>query len=240
MLINQGGVRSVSAVNDRQILFDVKMQTAVSVIVSNAGLSADSDGKKILKAGTPIAGDLTNRDGSTFAQAVTSTTAVKGVYEVTISTAFANDEVITIEGVAYTKKATESVANKQFEGTTAAEQVTSLLKMITTADFVVTGSAAKLIFTQKVAQSNNPPSVSKTSSTGVISAVVETTQAVTGAGGSNAVGVLLHDADVTAGNQNATCLIFGFVNLNRLESATQALVTADVKAALPMIKFLKG
>ena len=240
MLINQGGITSVAAVNDKQILFDVKMQTAVSVVVANTGVSADSNGKKYLLAGTPVAGDLTNRDGSTFIKAVTSTTAVKGVYEVTISTAFANDEVITIEGVDYTKKATESVAAKQFEGTTAAEQITSLLKMVTTADFVVTGSAAKLIFTQKVAQSNNPPAVTKTSSTGAISAVTETTQAVTGAGGSNAVGVLLHDVDVTAGNQNATCLIFGFVNLNRLESATQALVTADVKAALPMIKFLKG
>lgn len=52
------------------------------------------------------------------------------------------------------------------------------------------------------------------------------------ASGANAVGVLLHDVDVTSGNANGTLLIFGFVNTNRLDSATQALITADVKSAL--------
>lgn len=56
--------------------------------------------------------------------------------------------------------------------------------------------------------------------------------------GSNAVGVLLHDVDVTAGENNGTLLIFGFVNTNRLDSTTKALITAEVKAALPMIKFV--
>ena len=56
--------------------------------------------------------------------------------------------------------------------------------------------------------------------------------------GSNAVGILLHDVDVTAGENNGTLLIFGFVNTNRLDSTTKALITADVKTALPMIKFV--
>ena len=56
--------------------------------------------------------------------------------------------------------------------------------------------------------------------------------------GSNAVGILLHDVDVTAGENNGTLLIFGFVNTNRLDSTTKALITAEVKAALPMIKFV--
>lgn len=56
--------------------------------------------------------------------------------------------------------------------------------------------------------------------------------------GSNAVGILLHDVDVTAGENNGTLLIFGFVNTNRIDSTTKALITAEVKAALPMIKFV--
>lgn len=48
----------------------------------------------------------------------------------------------------------------------------------------------------------------------------------------DAAGVLLHDVDVTKGDGNATLLLFGFVNLNRLESDTKALITEDVKTAL--------
>lgn len=41
-------------------------------------------------------------------------------------------------------------------------------------------------------------------------------------------GVLLHDVDVTAGNENGTLLIWGFVNLDRLDDdvATAALAKA--------------
>lgn len=54
---------------------------------------------------------------------------------------------------------------------------------------------------------------------------------------SNAVGVLLHDVDVTDGDNNGAILLFGFVNTNRIDSTTKAKITAEVKAALPMIKF---
>ena len=55
---------------------------------------------------------------------------------------------------------------------------------------------------------------------------------------SNAVGVLLHDVDVTNGNGNATLLLFGFVNTNRIDATTKAKLTNYVKAAMPMIKFV--
>ena len=42
----------------------------------------------------------------------------------------------------------------------------------------------------------------------------------TNSNGANAQGVLLHDVDVTNGNANGTLLINGFVNTNRLTSAT--------------------
>lgn len=55
---------------------------------------------------------------------------------------------------------------------------------------------------------------------------------------SNAVGVLLHDVDVTTGNANGTLLLFGFVNTNRVDVTTKAKLTDKVKAAMPMIKFV--
>lgn len=57
---------------------------------------------------------------------------------------------------------------------------------------------------------------------------------------SNAVGILLHDVDVTAGDANGEIVIFGFINMNRIDTTTQAKITATVKAALPMIKFIKA
>ena len=54
---------------------------------------------------------------------------------------------------------------------------------------------------------------------------------------SNAVGVLLHDVDVTAGDENGTLLIFGFVNTARLDETTKTKITEYVKAALPLITF---
>lgn len=122
-MFNNTGITKVTAVNTRQILAFVEPQVSVGVVVNNTNVSADSDGKKILKAGTPLTGNLEAR-----------------------TTAFT--KASTTEGV------------------------------------------------------------------------------------SNAVGILLHDVDVTAGNNNATLLIFGFVNLDRVDSTTAALITTEVKTAL--------
>ncbi|EOH94837.1 hypothetical protein [Enterococcus pallens] len=46
----------------------------------------------------------------------------------------------------------------------------------------------------------------------------------------NTQGVLLYEIDVTAGTQNGTVLVFGFVNENRLDSALT--VNAAAKTAL--------
>lgn len=124
-------IKTQTYVNVNQILFNVDPQVSVSVLASNSGVEADADGKKILKAGTPMAGNLEAR-GTAFTKAVTT------------------------EGV------------------------------------------------------------------------------------SNAVGILLHDVDVTAGAENGTLLIFGFVDLNKVDTTTAALITANVKTALKGgVTFLK-
>lgn len=122
-------LKTASATNKKQILFMTNPFAAVGVVMSNTGAVAVGD-RKIQKAGTPIAGDLTNR-----------------------TTAF-------------------TVAN--------------------------------------------------TSDT------------------SNAVGVLLHDVDVTDGAENATCLLFGFVDLNKLDTDVASKVTPQVKTALAgKVTFIK-
>ena len=121
------GFNKVTLANPNQILFATNPYMAVGVVVSNSGLSADSNGKKILKAGTPVTGSLEDRN------------------------------------TAFTKTAT-----------------------------------------------------------------------------SNAVGVLLHDVDVTSGSNNAELLIFGFVNLKNLDSDVQSLIDSTIKTALKgSVTFLK-
>ena len=55
-----------------------------------------------------------------------------------------------------------------------------------------------------------------------------------------AVGILLHDVDVTDTDANCSLLIWGFVNLNRIDSTTAAKINTGVKTALAgKVWFLK-
>jgi hypothetical protein len=58
----------------------------------------------------------------------------------------------------------------------------------------------------------------------------------TAALGAKSQGILLHDVDVTAGNANATMLVFGFVDLAKLETAAKPVTEA--KAVLTKITFI--
>ena len=51
--------------------------------------------------------------------------------------------------------------------------------------------------------------------------------------------ILLHDVDVTEGENNGTIVISGFVDLNKLDEDVQALITSTVETALTKITFLK-
>ena len=129
-MLNQSTISTEQGATRKTILVDELNSTAFSCKVANTGISADSDGKKIAKAGTPLTGNLTAR-GTAFAKASTTS------------------------------------------------------------------------------------------------------------GVSNAVGILLHDVDVTDGTKNAQVVVFGFIDLNKLESDVQELVTTEVKTALRMIQFVK-
>ena len=224
-MFNRSGVRRTSYGNVVQILANVELQASVGCIVPQSlGVSVGS--KLIAKAGTPIVINFANIDSDVSAPSGPTL----GVFTVQITTAFANDEKITIAGVDYVKKATESIADKQFTGSTAADQITSLLKMVTTEKYnvaAVSGATNKLGFTQKILDiaDTTGPTVTKTSSTGAIGSVTKT---ATASASTTANAVLLHNVDVTAGKANGTALYEGVVNINRLDADVQAKIAPGI------------
>ena len=58
--------------------------------------------------------------------------------------------------------------------------------------------------------------------------------------GKAATGILLHDVDVTDGDANGTLLIWGFVDLTKIDDTTVALITATRMTELAgKVTFLK-
>lgn len=237
-MLNQDGITKVTYGNSTQILANVDLQASVGCRVPQSLVpDADANGKKIAKAGTPIIVDFSNLQADVSAPVGPTL----GLFTLQITTAFAADEVLTIDGVNYTCKATESVSDKQFAGANAAAQITSLLKMVTTEKYdvaAVSGATDKLGFTQKVVDVSDTsgPTVSKTSSTGAIGDVTKVT---TPDAGTTANAVLLHDVDVTAAKANGTALYFGVVNINRLDIETQAKIVPGVNT-IGAVTFIKA
>lgn len=235
-MLNRSGITKTTYGAPRQILANVEHQASVGCIVPQS-LGTNVGAKKIAKAGTPIVVNFENLQAD-VAAAVGPTA---GVFTVQITTAFANDESIVIEGVTYTKKATESIADKQFTGSTAAAQVTSLLKMVVTEKYdvaAVSGATDKIGFTQKIADATDQtgPVITETASTGAIGSVTKVT---TPSAATTANAVLLHDVDVTAGKANGTALYFGVVNLNRVEADVAQLLAAGVNV-IGAVSFIKA
>ena len=222
----------------KQILVADETAVTFGAQVGNTGIDADANGKKILKAGTPLYGNLLDRD-TAFVKA-TTTDGTKAVWSVQITTAFDTDEVLTIEGVNYTCAAAEDVEGKKFAGANAAAQVTSLKKMVATDDYTVGGSSDTLTLTQKIVDTTDEgPTVSKTATTGAFTKT-KTTSAVDGSTNANAV--ILHDVDVTAGDENGTIISTGHIDLLKLDDDVKAMIPSSVIASLKAegIKFIRG
>ena len=237
-MLNKSGITKTTYGAPTQILANVELQASIGCIVPQSLVAnADANGKKIAKAGTPIVVDFSDRQADVAA----TVGPTLGVFTLQITTAFAADEKLTIDGVDYTCAAAEDVDAKKFAGANAAAQVTSLLKMVTTDKYnvaAVSGATDKLGFTQKTVDVSDTsgPTVSKTSSTGAIGSVTKTETPDAGTTGN---AVLLHDVDVTAGKANGTALYFGIVNYNRLDPAVQAMVVLGVNT-VGAVTFIKG
>lgn len=191
----QGFKKSV-AVNTKQILFCTDPQVSVGIIVDDTGVNAGDDGRKIVKAGTPMYGSLLDRatpftiTGSDTDPSATATVTGTGVTAATVTAAtFA----------------------------TAVNNVGGTYGFIYGDDnwLIAAGGSQEV-----VDLTDYGIAVTGTPVAGDIISV-----AFTAAVDDKATGVLLHDVDVTDGDDNGTLLIFGFVNINRLDADVQTAIT---------------
>lgn len=107
--------------NDKQILIAPELAFTIGCLVTNTGVSADAEGKKVLKAGTPVGGAdvLVNRQ-AVLAQ---NTDAPQGVllHDVDVTKGQANatlvvEGTIDIEKLDEEVKALVNTASANFKG----------------------------------------------------------------------------------------------------------------------------
>lgn len=119
------------------------------------------------------------------------------------------------------------------ETLTAPRQILANTGLQCSVGCVVPKSAGVAVGTKTIAKAGTPIKID----------LSNTATAVTKADGETNVmnAVLLHDVDVTAGNANGTALIFGFINLNRVDSdVASAISTAQGATGVsPLLTFVK-
>lgn len=194
--------------NIKQILFCTDPQVSVGIIVDDADVSAGDDGRKIVKAGTPMYGSLLDRatpftvtGSDTDASATATVTGSTGITAATVTAATFSTAVNGVSGnytFVYTiwPLVESGGTPKWYKGNPATTGVE-----VTLSDYGIEVTGTEEVGDQIFVD-------------------------FTAATDDKAVGVLLHDVDVTAGDDNGTLLIFGFVNINRLDEATAAAIQA--------------
>lgn len=216
-------VKKVSIASTPEIL---KRKLGSELLVPVTIASTEYASADVVKAGTPINadGEIASVEGGT-----------KGTWTCAISTAFASDETVVINGVEYTCGASESKENKVFAGANATAQATSLVAIVDDANFTLTQSSGTLTFTQKVPDADgDAPTVTTDATTGAVGTVTAVTPAVDGT--NDAIGILLND--VYAENPNGS-LIKAYAVVNSAVGSAWSGVAYDggLKSALNLIVF---
>lgn len=98
----------------------------------------------------------------------------------------------------------------------ATKQILANVDLQSSVGCIVPQSLGVTVGAKKIAKAGTP----------IVIDLMNTNTAVVAAGATDMNAVLLHDVDVTAGNANGTALIFGFVNVNRVESDVAAKIAA--------------
>lgn len=91
--------------------------------------------------------------------------------------------------------------------------------------------------TRKIVKAGTPLKIDLSNLQTVAAAPTTDPATASGATVSDMNAVLLHDVDVTDGNANGTALVFGFVNLNRVDTTTAAKLKAGT---FGLVTFLKA
>ena len=95
-MLNQSGVTTASyGAPEKTILVDEKNSTAVSIVMANTGVTANSEGKKIVKAGTPVYGSLQARNTAfTISGAQGAKPAGVVLHDVDVTAGNANSQIV--------------------------------------------------------------------------------------------------------------------------------------------------
>ena len=101
-------VKSLEFGNDKQILVAPELAFTIGCLVTNTGISANAEGKKIIKAGTPVGGGdvLVNRQ-TVLAQNAESPVGVL-LHDVDV-TAGQENATLVVEGIVDIEKLDEDV-----------------------------------------------------------------------------------------------------------------------------------
>jgi hypothetical protein len=120
-------IKSQEFGNDKQILIAPELAFTIGCLVGNTGVSANAEGRKIIKAGTPVGGAtkvLTNRQ-TVLAEATGETAQGVVLHDVDVTDGDANATLV-IEGVIDVLKVEADVAAKL---TTAAANLPKITVM---------------------------------------------------------------------------------------------------------------
>ena len=105
---------------------------------------------------------------------------------------------------------------------TATKQILANVELQSSVGCIVPQTLGVAVGTNKIAKAGTPIKID----------LMNIKNPVVKADGTTAMNaVLLHDVDVTSGAANGTALIFGFVNVNRVDSDVATAITAAVGAA---------
>lgn len=232
--------------NKKEILKFPDHYVALAVMVSDEGVSANADGKKIVPAGTIVGGKdapvLENLD-----QPVVDKNAPPAKATKDYSLAVAATANLTLTALAYgTAGNTISLSINKATGAASGDAVEV---EVTDTDIVVKpvvdnttvtstiGDVVNAINANADAKALVVASAPEDELTTVITKDVTKTNLAGGSDGTatDAEGILLNDVDVTYGPAPGAMLIHGFVDLNKLPEVP----AFGAAAALPMIKFIK-
>lgn len=122
----------------------------------------------------------------------------------------------------------------------APKQILANVELQVSVGCIVPQSLGVTVGTKKIAKAGTPINVNLENLNAVATKPAAAGEGTTTAVAMNAV--LLHDVDVTSGNANGTALIFGFVNLNRLDSDVVTAITAAKAFGTPTTRltFMKA
>ena len=108
-MLNQTGVTKTTGLSRKTILYDTKLFFALPCTIAATGVTAGQDGKKIVKAGTPLKGSLLNRDEAFTVGAKDDTVVGIAEHDVDVTAGTANGGIIVFGFIDESKLDTDVV-----------------------------------------------------------------------------------------------------------------------------------